>query len=47
MAIWRGEERVHPALIAGPGFVGLVAVVATFVLFYLLGPEIVEMITDR
>jgi fumarate reductase subunit C len=28
MAIWRGEERVHPALIAGPGYVGLVAVVA-------------------
>lgn len=28
VAIWRGEERVHPALIAGPAYVALVAVAA-------------------
>ena len=35
MAVWRGEQRVHPALIAGPGYVGLVVVVAVVLLVML------------
>ena len=36
MVIWRGEEKLHPAMIAGPNYV-IWAAVTAFLLWYVMG----------